>query len=65
MTRLKYTVGITINLGNYQSARVDIGMEIDMIEGETHDGVMSYLEKYCDDRLTRKVKEVKEDNNVK
>jgi hypothetical protein len=29
MIRIKYSLGKTINLGNFQSARVDIGAEVD------------------------------------
>jgi hypothetical protein len=27
--RVKYSLGKTINLGNYQSARIDVGVEIE------------------------------------
>ena len=30
MRRIKYSLGKTINLGNFQSARVDVGMEKDI-----------------------------------
>lgn len=35
--RLKYAIGKTINLGNYQSARVDIGIEVEdeLLPGES------------------------------
>lgn len=30
MNRLKYSKGLTLNLGNYESARIDIGIEVDV-----------------------------------
>ncbi len=65
MTRLKYNIGATINLGNFQSARVDIGMEIDTHEnGECAEADMENMEAWCDEELKKKVEEIKEDNNV-
>jgi hypothetical protein len=32
MIRVKYSLGKTINLGNFQSARVDVGIEMDIDE---------------------------------
>ncbi len=72
-TRLKYNVGITINLGNCQSARVDIGLEKDVegvagshgLQCQIMSGYMKDFQGWCDKELAAKVKQIKEDNNVK
>jgi hypothetical protein len=34
-TRIKVTIGRTINMGNYESMRLEEGMELDIEEGES------------------------------
>lgn len=72
-TRLKYNIGTTINLGNFQSARVDVGMEKD-IEGdgsgdhiypELLENYMDEIKDWCGRELMKQVKQIKEGNNVK
>lgn len=50
MPRITYTKGRTINLGNFESLRVDIGIEIDCESGK-EDETFTILKTWVEGRL--------------
>jgi hypothetical protein len=58
--RLKVSFGRTINLGNYESARFDAGLEIDIEVDEYQDARKSYMGE-LQDFIDSKVEELKGD----
>jgi len=54
-TRVKVGLGYTMNLGNFQSLRIDIGVEDSQREGEhageTFDRVYSFVEQKLSDKI--------------
>lgn len=58
-TRVKVSMGVTINMGNFESVRVDIGIEDDTRDhehvGDAYERVMLFVET----ALERKIKDVK------
>lgn len=65
MTRVKVSLGYTRNMGNFESLRVDIGVEDDLRNGENiatgFDRVYGFVEK----KLVEKVQETEEELNEK
>lgn len=49
--RVKVTVGRTLNLGNYESCRIDVGLEADVQEGEGRKDAFKKLWKEADAQL--------------
>lgn len=49
--RVKVAIGRTLNAGNYESIRVDVGLEADVREGEDRKSAMRKLAAECDKRL--------------
>lgn len=50
-TRISVNLAKTINLGNYQSLRVDVGMSSDVESEETPDGAFRRVERQVSDWL--------------
>ena len=48
--KITYTKGRTINLGNFESLRVDIGIELDCEDGE-QDATLSRLKGWVESKL--------------
>lgn len=63
--RVKVNQGVTLNIGNFNSARVDVGVEADVIEGETTkealDRVYDFVEDYIDGKIEKMKKDIVED----
>ncbi len=53
--RIKYSLGKTINLGNFQSARIDIGMEMDTETERIHSDMVD-IKLFVKDELTKAIK---------
>jgi hypothetical protein len=55
------SLGITLNIGNFQSARVDCGVTADVRDGETTDDAMRRVYDYVEQFVDEKVKEMQKD----
>ena len=57
--KVKVSLGYTLNLGNFESLRIDVGVEDFVIGDENLDHAMVRTYKYVEEVLTLKVKEAK------
>ena len=55
--KVTVTLGYTLNLGNFQSLRVDLGVEDSEREGENINEAFNRVYSFVEDKLTEKVKE--------
>lgn len=53
VTKISVSRGATINLGSYESARLDLGFEVEIGAGEDVDNVLTDI----DDSLCRRLRE--------
>ena len=60
-TKVNVTLGYTLNLGNFQSLRLDLGVTDSAKNGETVDQAFERVYKFVEDKLTEKIKEEQED----
>ena len=60
-TKVSVTLGYTLNLGNFQSLRLDLGVVDSKREGETTDIAMERVYKFVEETLTAKINEAKEE----
>jgi hypothetical protein len=60
-TKVNVTLGYTLNLGNFQSLRLDLGVVDGKREGETTDQAFERVYKFVEDKLTEKIKEAQEE----
>jgi hypothetical protein len=60
-TKVNVTLGYTLNLGNFQSLRLDLGVIDSARNGETVDQAFSRVYKFVEDKLTEKIKEAQEE----
>lgn len=58
MTEVSCTHGITINIGNFQSYRIDFGVKDDVREGESAAEAASRIDHFIEAFLEKKVKQV-------
>jgi len=56
-TKVKVGLGYTLNLGNFQSLRVDIEVTDSKREGENSSDAFERVYEFVENRLTEKVKE--------
>jgi len=56
ITRVSISIGRTVNLGNYESLRMEITSESDINEGRTPDQTLDDLEAFVTKSLTRRIK---------
>jgi len=56
-TKVSVTLGYTLNLGNFQSLRLDLGVIDSKREGENTDQAFERVYKFVEDKLTDKIKE--------
>jgi hypothetical protein len=60
--KLKYSLGKTINLGNYESARIDIGMEaMSTSEKKETERVWKAMKKWVDDKVEEELERFQND----
>ena len=58
-TKVSVTLGYTLNLGNFQSLRLDLGIVDAKREGENTDQAFERVYKFVEDKLTEKIAEAK------
>ena len=58
-TKVSVTLGYTLNLGNFQSLRLDLGIVDSKRDGENVDEAFSRVYKFVEDKLTEKIQEAK------
>jgi hypothetical protein len=58
-TKVTVTLGYTINLGNFQSLRLDLGVIDSKREGENTDQAFERVYKFVEDKLAAKIAEAK------
>lgn len=56
-TRVTVSLGYTLNVGNFQSLRIDLGIEDSKREGENIGEAFERVYAFVEERLTEKVKE--------
>jgi hypothetical protein len=58
-TKVNVTLGYTLNLGNFQSLRVDLGVVDHVREGETTNDAMNRVYDFVEAKVVEKVQEAK------
>jgi hypothetical protein len=56
-TRVKVALGYTLNLGNFQSLRIDVEISDNKRDGENTNDAFDRVYKFVEDKLAEKVKE--------
>ena len=59
LTKVSVTLGYTLNLGNFQSLRLDLGVVDSRRNGETPDQAFERVYKFVEDKLAAKIAEAK------
>lgn len=62
-TKVSVTLGYTLNLGNFQSLRLDLGVVDSKRDGENTDQAFERVYKFVEDKLTEKINEAKAELN--
>jgi hypothetical protein len=60
-TKVNVTLGYTLNLGNFQSLRLDLGVIDSKRDGENIEQAFDRVYKFVEDKLTEKIKEAQEE----
>ncbi len=60
-TRVKWTLGYTMNLGNFQSMRIDCEVSDSAWEGESAEQASSRVYKFTEGQLIKKIKEAQKE----
>jgi hypothetical protein len=60
-TKINVTLGYTLNLGNFQSLRLDLGVVDSKRDGETTAQAFDRVYQFVEDKLTEKIKEAQEE----
>jgi hypothetical protein len=58
--KVSVTLGFTLNLGNFQSLRLDLGITENQLEGETKDEAFERVYNFVQEKLKSKIKEGRE-----
>jgi hypothetical protein len=58
-TKVSVTLGYTLNLGNFQSLRVDLGVIDNKRDEENTNDAFERVYKFVEDKLTEKINEAK------
>jgi hypothetical protein len=58
-TKVNVTLGYTLNLGNFQSLRLDLGVVDSARNGENINQAFERVYKFVEDKLTEKIQEAK------
>lgn len=64
-TKVSVTLGYTLNLGNFQSLRIDLGIVDSRRSGETPDQAFERVYKFVEDKLTAKILEAQSEAEEK
>jgi len=62
-TKISVTLGYTLNLGNFQSLRLDLGIVDSRKNGENVNQAFERVYKFVEDKLTEKINEAKSEIN--
>jgi hypothetical protein len=62
-TKVNITLGYTLNLGNFQSLRLDLGVVDSKRDGETTNEAFERVYKFVEDKLTEKIQDAKSEIN--
>jgi hypothetical protein len=62
-TRVKVDLSFTRNLGNYESIRINIGVEDDVRSGENVDSATERVYAFVENKLIEKTREVEKELN--
>ena len=62
-TKVSVTLGYTLNLGNFQSLRLDLGVVDSKRENENTNDAFERVYKFVEDKLTEKINEAKAEIN--
>ncbi len=62
-TKVSVTLGYTLNLGNFQSLRLDLGVVDNRRDAENINDAFERVYKFVEDKLTEKIKEAKSEIN--
>jgi len=62
-TRVKVDLSFTRNLGNYESIRINIGVEDDVRTGENVDSATERVYAFVENKLIEKTREVEKELN--
>jgi hypothetical protein len=60
-TKITVTLGYTLNLGNFESLRVDLGISDSRRDGESVDQAFERVYEFVEQKLIAKTKEAKEE----
>lgn len=60
-TKVNVTLGYTLNLGNFQSLRIDLGIEDSRRDGETIEDAFNRVYSFTEGKLIQKINEAKEE----
>jgi len=60
-TKVQWTLGYTMNVGNFQSLRLDCQVEDFVREGETTKAASDRVYAFVEEQLVEKLKEAKEE----
>jgi hypothetical protein len=60
-TKVNVTLGYTLNLGNFQSLRIDLGIIDSRRDGETVDQAFDRVYNFVEAKLTEKIKEAEDE----
>ena len=64
-TKVSVTLGYTLNLGNFQSLRLDLGIVDSRRNGESPDQAFERVYKFVEDKLTAKILEAQSEAEEK
>jgi len=64
-TKVSVTLGYTLNLGNFQSLRLDLGVVDSKRNGENIDQAFERVYKFVEDKLTAKILEAQSEAEEK
>jgi hypothetical protein len=62
-TKISVTLGYTLNLGNFQSLRLDLGVVDSRKNGESVNQAFERVYQFVEDKLTEKINEAKSEIN--
>jgi hypothetical protein len=60
-TQVSATLGYTLNLGNFQSLRVDLGLVDFVREDESLDNAMQRVYEFVESKVSEKIEEAKKE----
>jgi len=62
-TKVNVALGYTLNLGNFQSLRIDLGIEDSRRDGENISEAFERVYSFVEEKLTQKVQEASKEIN--